>query len=206
MTLFAKVVSSNSQNFATSYNDSGSSADCDVQFWTTDTVPGAVPMRPAGDICEASPSGWIYNSSPPLGQVVLVGGSANEVASPTGFTQLWTDAGSGADLNGTIWAMTPPTGYTALGHVITYSSSGTPSTPDTSNYYCVRSDLLTSGQAGSQIWNTEGSGADTDVGVYEVSSSAPFVNLGTFIAVPGSLGPPTGVSAPVIPAANVTWQ
>lgn len=206
MTLFAKVVASAAQNFATSYNDKGSSASCDVQFWTAATLPGAVPLRPAGDICEASPSSWIYGSNPPLGQVVLLGGSSGEVLSPMGFSQVWTDSGGGAELNGTIWAMRPPNGYTALGHVITFSTSGTPNVPDTNHYYCVRNDLVTRGQVGAQIWNSQGSGAEVDVGVYGSSSSAPFVNLGTFIAMPGSFGPPNGAPVPVIPLANVTWQ
>lgn len=205
MTLFAMVVSSNPQNFATSYNDKGSSADSNVQFWTVDTMSGRVAMRPAGDVCEASPSNWIYGTGSPLGQTVLLGGDSGEVSPPSGFTQVWTDTGSGADLNGTIWAMTPPTGYTALGHVITFSSSGTPSAPDASGYYCVRSDLVTAGQAGAQIWNTVGSDPDTELGVYELSAAAPFVDVGTFIAVPGTLGPPAGVTASVLQFAAVTW-
>jgi Vacuolar protein sorting-associated protein 62 len=205
MTLNAKILTMQPQNFATLYNDKGSDADSDVQFWHPD---GQGTFLPLGDVCESSPSNWIYGSNPPLGQVLVIGPSTNqaEVAHPNSFTLLWTDKGSGATLNGSIWQMNPPTGYVALGHCCTFSSSGTPVAPNVSDYYCILQALTTSGTAGPQIWNTEGTSPDTSVSIYQPSSPFPFVDTHTFWAVPNTLGPPSAsIAVNVLLASAVTF-
>jgi hypothetical protein len=114
MTVKALVVARSSENFSTLYNDEGSSADCNVQFWKVKPPKGYLPC---GDVCEASPSGWIYGSNPPRGQVIVLApdGTSTDLANPTDFRLLWTDAGSGATLNGSVWEMIVPTGFVALG-------------------------------------------------------------------------------------------
>lgn len=204
MTLQLKIADPDPSNFLMLYNDQGSSAECNVQFWHPLPREGYLP---AGDVCEASPSSWIYHSGAPLGQVLLIAAdsaSPDDVSHPMDFQLLWTDAGSGAELQGSLWQMVPPAGYTALGHCCTFSFEGPPSKPDPSQYYCVKSSLVASGTAGAQIWNSAGSGADTDVAIYSPTAPVFFADLHTFWAVTGSFGPPISVVASVLPLASVT--
>lgn len=162
---------------------------------------------PAGDVVESSPSGWIYNSNPPLGQVILIEGTPNvDVVHPTMFTQLWTDTGSGATLNGTIWAMVPPMGFTALGQCCTFSKTGVdPAPPIASQYYCVASNLVQQGTAGPQIWNTEGSGVKRTSRSTERARpcrSSISTRSGRSRA---RWGPPNGVTVPILPATSAVF-
>lgn len=204
MALQLKIADPDPSNFLMLYNDQGSSADCNVQFWYPLPREGYLP---AGDVCEASPSSWIYQLNAPLGQVLLIAAdsaSPDDVSHPMDFQLLWTDAGSGAELQGALWQMVPPPGYTALGHCCTVAFQGTPSKPDLSQYYCVKSSLVASGTAGAQIWNSAGSGADADVAIYSPTASVFFAGLHTFWAVTGGFGPPIDIVASVLPITPVT--
>jgi hypothetical protein len=204
MTLKAMIVPRKSQSFATLYNDKGSGGDTNLQLWHPDSQTGFLPV---GDVAEASPSPWIYDSNPPLEQVILIGPGtdASEVANPLDFTLVWSDTGTGADLEGAIWSMVCPSGYVALGYCCTFSTSGTPPKPDTSQYYCVKAaGLTTTGLAGAQIWNTANTGADTDYSLYQVTAGVQFINCGTFVGQPG-FGPPSGVQTSVLLPTAVTF-
>jgi hypothetical protein len=209
MTLTLMILNPSASAYSTLYNDQSSGANADVQFWRAAPVStGQGTFLPVGDICEASPSSWIYNSVAPLGQVTLVSGVLGEdVANPVGFQQqpLWTDSGSGAKLNGSIWVMMPPAGFVALGHVCTVSASGAPPAPNPSNYFCVTQSAVTQGRAGAQIWNTDGSSPDTSVSIYGSSAEVGFIDLHAFWAVPGSYGPPTGVITNVLLASKASF-
>lgn len=205
MTLQVKIVDANASNFSKLYNDQGSSGDANVQFWKANSQG---IFLAAGDICEASPSDWIYGTGAPLGQVILLAPDPvtnDGVKNPDGFTQIWTDAGSGADLEGTIWAMIPPKDHVALGYCCTFSTSGTPPQPDRTQYYCVHKSLVTPGGAGAQIWNDSGTGSNTDVSIYATTATSFFVDLHTFWAVAGSLGPPSGVQTAVLLTSSVNF-
>jgi hypothetical protein len=202
MTLSLMILPASSNNFSTLYNDKGSGADGDVQFWRpAGQTVSAGTFLPVGDVCEASPSGWIYDSNPPLGQVILVGGVlGTDVANPKDFVQIWKDDGSGAALNGAIWEMVVPPGFVALGHCCSFAPSGEPPPkPNVSNYFCVAQSQVTTGTAGPQIWNTLGSNVDRPVSTYGSSASAPFVDLHTFWATPDSDGPPSITTLVLIP-------
>lgn len=204
MTLQLKILQNSYRAFSRLYNDEGSSADCDVQFWHPLPQDGFLA---AGDVCEASPSDWLYETYAPLGQVILLAAdpsSPDDVRCPLDFTLLWSDDGSGALLQGALWAMVPPDGYTALGHCCSFSRSGPPPKPNPREYACVKSSLVSQGTAGAQIWNSAGSGADTDVGVYNPTSSVLYVDLHTFWTIPGSLGPPSPLATAVLPTTSVT--
>lgn len=176
------IMARNSENFSLLWNDDGSGANANVQFWKVKPPSGFLPL---GDVAEASESDWIYNSTTPRGQILVVSndGTPALLANPTGFKKVWSDKGSGAKLNGALWEMIPPVGYVAVGYCCTFSSSGDPPAPDTRDYYCVSSTLVTAGQLGPQIWDDSGSGADADVGIWAPVASSPvaFAPVGTFL-------------------------
>lgn len=204
MTLQGLILANSADNFTTLYNDQGSGADADVQLWKVKPPAGYLPC---GDVCEAAEDAWIYGSNPPRGQVVVVSESApgGMLANPTGFVQIWSDKGSGAKLNGAIWQMIAPVGFTALGYCCTFSSDGTPAPPDVRDYYCVNTQLVSMGQLGPLIWADTGSGADQDVGLWRSvpTSTTPFASLGTFWAT--NSHSPTTVSAPVLLASAISF-
>ncbi|OAI93406.1 hypothetical protein AYO28_13445 [Pseudomonas putida] len=79
------------------------------------------------------------------------------LAPPSSFTQLWTDRGTGnTGGNGACWQIIAPDGYTALGSVFNNANY---STPDPSEYVCVRNDLVAQLGTGEGVWNDQNSGA-----------------------------------------------
>lgn len=90
---------------------------------------------------------------------------------PTDFELIWRDAGSGADADGAVWRPVPPAGYVALGDVFT----GSWTKPDPAWHVCVRKEAggrkyVREAQIAELIWDDRGSGADTDVSVWQVRS------------------------------------
>jgi hypothetical protein len=195
MTLSLMILPASAKNFVPQYNDKGSGADGDVQFWRpVGQTTGQGSFLPVGDVCEASSSPWVYNSNPPLGQVILVGGALGvDVVNPSGFNQVWNDKGSGADLNGAIWEMIVPDGFIALGHCCTFAASGDPPQPNPANYFCVAKSAITTAIPGAQIWNTFGSDVVVQAGIYNTSATVAFVDLHTFWANRNTEGPPTTI-------------
>jgi len=94
----------------------------------------------------------------------------NDVSSlrnPTGYGRVWTDAGSGASQDLTIWRPNCPGGYRAMGHVATNGAS-----PSTGAIKCVKADYLeaSSSASWSYIWNDRCSGASRDATFYEATA------------------------------------
>lgn len=87
------------------------------------------------------------------------------VASPVDYTLLWTDAGSGADADGSFWRPVPPSGYISLGDVAGVGRSK----PGVNEVWCVRADLVSDGvYPEGSVWDDGGSGADADGSFWEV--------------------------------------
>jgi len=97
------------------------------------------------------------------------------LVSPTDWSLIWTDKGSGADADGSIWNGVPPgEEYKCLGSVVQKGYKK----PVLSNYRCVHSDLTKKRQNKSIIWTDKGSGADRDVTVFNLSNSKSFFAVG----------------------------
>ena len=95
---------------------------------------------------------------------------------PIGYTQIWTDAGSGAHDDVKIYELTPQSGYSCLGHVAVQSG-----TPNLSNYRCVRNDYIEYVSLNNYAtWDDRGSGADRDFAAYDIQSSSSVINMGVF--------------------------
>ena len=95
---------------------------------------------------------------------------------PTSYSQIWTDAGSGADDDVKVYSLTPQSGYRCLGHVAVRSG-----TPNLSNYRCVRNDYLEDVPLNRYAtWDDRGSGAHDDIAAYDIQTSSSVIDMGVF--------------------------
>lgn len=152
-------------NYTWKWNDrgSGSKRNCSI-YHPVNQRSNA--LRPLGSVA-------FGNYDTPLNKraTLLVGKNPSSsgqaaVAAPRSYTKLWTDRGSGGDYNGAVWRPVAPDGYVALGDV--FGSNW--DTPSVDAIWCLRSDLVTSGNySGTAVWNDEGSGAkDSNISFWDV--------------------------------------
>ena len=94
---------------------------------------------------------------------------------PSDWSLIWTDRGSGANKDGSMWHGVPPSKYyKCLGSVMQKGYKK----PVLSNYRCVHSGLTKKIQNKSIIWTDKGSGADRDVTVFNLPNSKSFFAVG----------------------------
>lgn len=165
------------------YNDKGSGADMDVTIYRPNPSAGYYII---GDYAQGN-----YNQPSGISEIVsVVNDDPNYplLKPPVGYNQVWTDKGSGGDMDGSIWYPVPPDGYVTLGFV---GQNGY-DTPNIPTYRCVRKDLVEKGSVGNLIWSDKGSGADEDVSLYAVQNEP-----GIFVAQ-GNYNPFTGIAYTLI--------
>ena len=127
-----------------SWTDGGSGGNLDGSFWWS-TIPAANPQfRRLGTMARAG-------YSAPSGMVVAKDLSGSAFADPVSYVLAWTDAGSGANMNGCFWVPVPPPGYVVLGHSM--RNCGWSNPPPLSEIVCVRADLCVPGTLGNLIYN-----------------------------------------------------
>ncbi len=94
---------------------------------------------------------------------------------PSDWSLVWTDKGSGANKDGSMWNGVPPSKYyKCLGSVMQKGYKK----PVLPNYRCVHSGLTKKIQNNSIIWTDKGSGADKDVTVFKLPNSKTFFAVG----------------------------
>jgi len=94
---------------------------------------------------------------------------------PGDWSLIWTDEGSGANTDGSMWAAVPPgKEYRCLGTVMQKGYKK----PVLPNYRCVHSGLTRKIQNKSIVWTDKGSGADKDVTVFKLPNSKSFFAVG----------------------------
>jgi hypothetical protein len=170
------ITFSTTMNYALMYNDKGSGAHLDGAFYRPIASDGYFIL---GDYAQD-------NYNPPAMPSITITVENDDpthpvLAPPTGYSLIWDDKGSGAHMDGSVWAPQPPPGYVALGAV---SNNGY-SPPSIPQLRCVRFDLVQAGTFGGLIWNDQGSGAGMDVEIYAITG------LSTFYAQ-GNYNPPLG--------------
>lgn len=156
--------------FTKVYDDRGTGANADVSIWRPDTSahPG---YRSVGDVVMTG------HSRPPANAFLV----AEEVlARPAGFRLVWTDRGSGGDLDISLWQPIAPSGYRCLGSVAALGYSA----PSTDVVRCVQNEHTLPGRP-VKVWDDSGSGADADVGLWQSDPSNHFgLPMSTFVARP----------------------
>jgi len=167
-----KITYKATANYVLTWNDKGSRARKDVSIWAV--------KNDQADHCslgDVAVEGWRKPSSKTL---LLRAVGCEALASPTGFSQVWSDRGSGANWDVAIYNMICPAGYSSLGSVAVRSWRAKPSK---SQYCCVKNTYLTSGKY-EKSWDDKGSRADSEVGLWKVirGSDQNAMEGGNFIA------------------------
>ena len=91
------------------------------------------------------------------------------IAEPVGFKLIWKDAGSGGHMYGSFYSVNCPMPYVALGDVAVGSWSP-PSEELKKKFACINLKLVRSAIIGDLIWNDRGSGAYSDISVWETAN------------------------------------
>ena len=100
----------------------------------------------------------------------------------TDYTLIWTDSGSGADRDVSLWRPYDlQSGYFPLGDVAV-ASHGKPPTPALT-VTALEADALAPPASFSEIWNDRGSGADRDVRVVKMNPPSGYICLGNVAVV-----------------------
>ena len=145
------------------WNDRGSGANQDFSVWR---APGTGTTFSLGDLSNNN-----YNK-PPSFLAKDTSPKRNALRLPHSFRRIWTDAGSGANWDGSFWEPLCPPGFVALGNVAMRSHS---IQPDLNSIACVNGTYTIPG-TWEHVWDDRGSGAKRDVSVWEAIplSSAGF--------------------------------
>lgn len=158
------------------YRDKGSGATLDGAFWRPAPRPGFFIL---GDYCVGN-----YDTPPNGNVVVVTSENDTDLAAPIGYEQIWSDSGSGADWDGSIWKPIPPSDdYIAVGHIAQRGNSKN-NIPVVPYLRCVHKSLVTVGTASEQpVWEDKNSGASGDVSIWESKGNKH--DTGTFFAEAG---------------------
>ncbi|ATB36468.1 hypothetical protein CYFUS_001883 [Cystobacter fuscus] len=154
------------------YDDHGTGADNDVAIWRANLgqTPGYYSL---GDVAQP------FHGSAPRTSFVAYG-EGDVLARPVDYAWVWSDWGSGGTHDVSIWEPLPAAGYTCLGTVTVLGYDK----PSTDLIRCVRGEYVLPANP-SWLWNDEGSGADHDVGIWQVQPrDHRGLALSTFIARP----------------------
>ena len=181
---------SSSCDMVLSWDDRGSGADTDGYFFTPATknqylIGGAVRNKvkieksndilisEARDIVKVDGDICITTLSEPGGNPK---GAPVLLTAPLDWKSIWTDKGSKSKNNGSIWEAIPSDdNYKCLGSI---AQSGYETKPDLPNYRCVHISLTEKIIADKTLWSDKGSGANSQVTIFELP------NANTFVAVP----------------------
>ena len=155
------------------WSDKGSGADLDGFFFT-----------PSAESSYFIIGGYASRKGDPKSKkcVISVRQSKNNpeetpelLVPPSDWSLIWTDKGSGANTDGSMWNAVPPgKEYKCLGSIMQKGYKK----PVLSNYRCVHSGLTKKIQNKSIVWTDKGSGADRDVTVFNLSNSKSFFAVG----------------------------
>lgn len=138
-------------------NDHGSGAYLDMMVYRPAKVDEGWYM--IGDLVEPA-----YRE--PTRQVTLVyANDSSAVAPPVRWMCIWTDRGSSAYYDMSIWTPVPPAGYVSLGCVAVQGHNA----PVIPEFRCVRADLCTKGAESSVLWSDKGGHASRDVMLWSIT-------------------------------------
>jgi hypothetical protein len=161
-------------NYQLSYVDKGSGGKIDGAFYLP-TIPHGYYMIGAyaqGNYDE--PTDCILAVKPANPQ------SASLLQAPRDWQRLWTDKGSGANMDGSFWHPSAQSSdYVCLGSIAQKGYSN----PILNNYRCVHRCLVESIPSASRIWSTKGTGANQTAYVYKLHNS------NSFYVIPGTNRP-----------------
>lgn len=176
------------------WTDAGSGGDYDVGFYAPRMPEGLTGFRALGSI-------GIQGYEGPNNRYWALCVAADDadptaVREPDGYDWVWSDAGSGADADGSCWRPRPPQGYVALGDVFVTGHGE----PDRGDVWCVREDLVGEADVAEWIWDDAGTGSDLDFSAWGVSPKPDFVSETQILVAPNTF---RGVASHDRPAVRV---
>lgn len=156
------------------WSDKGSGADLDGYFYSPSAessyyIIGGYASREGNPNSKTCVISVRPSKNNPEGTPVLL-------VPPSDWILKWTDKGSGANTDGSMWNAVPSgEEYKCLGSVIQKGYKK----PVLPNYRCVHSTLSKSVTRKSVLWSDKGSGADKDVTVFGLANSKSFFAVGS---------------------------
>lgn len=191
-------------NFTTEFHrvlDTKSLGSNAAGFWRPTPAPDVLPgYFSLGDLAV---SGDANINGARAAAVVCESGSrsvdsikGNALSRPDDFERVWTDSGSGATTDASIWRPIPPAGYVALGLVC----SNDPGKPSPNAVRCVRADLVIAATVSDLIWNDKGSGARQNFSAWDIDP--PTAAAGEIYFAPGTF---FGVQSHTKPATPLAY-
>ena len=142
------------------WNDRGSGANRDFSVWR---APGTTTAFSLGDISNNNydkPEAFLVKDTSPRKDALRL---------PHSYRRVWTDAGSGANWDGSFWEPICPPGFVGPGDVAMRSHS---IQPDVTSIACVNATYTIAGKF-EHVWDDRGSGAKSDVSVWESIPLSP---------------------------------
>ena len=159
------------------WTDSGSGADKDGSFWTASEIQLQNDFKLLGEIsCIGSYSNACHS-------MILVQDSKESIlVEPVRTEVIWTNEGSDADSDLTIYRLFPPSDqYKCLGGAVVASSTFQ---PDLSKYNrCVKVEYLKDVGLDAISWDARRSGAWRSFAAYNIAVTNQTVAIGTFYGV-----------------------
>ena len=155
-----------------SYNDKGSGGKIDVSFYIPNIPNGYAMIGTYAQGNYKEPSDCILAVKPVDRQSIAL------LQVPHSWERLWTDKGSGASMDGSIWHPTAQSSeYICLGSVAQKGYRQ----PALTNYVCVHQCLVESIPSAYRIWSTKGTGSKQTAYIYKLHNSNSFYTLGNKI-------------------------
>ncbi|AKF85985.1 hypothetical protein MFUL124B02_19735 [Myxococcus fulvus 124B02] len=140
------------------YDDNETGADTDISVWRPrlSSHPG---YHSLGDIA-------MSHHDPGPAMTFVVSAEGDLLAPPTDLVAVWNNQGAGGSHDVAFWRPIPPAGYTCLGALANRGYTQ----PDRNLMRCVRTEYVLPATP-SWIWSSHGSGAWSDVSVFQTNAS-----------------------------------
>ncbi|MFT5134810.1 MAG: hypothetical protein ACI9SC_003292 [Gammaproteobacteria bacterium] len=161
-------------NYQLSYVDKGSGGKIDGSFF--------LPNIPSGFAMIGAYAQGNYHE--PSDCILAVQATDQQSTSllqlPKRWERIWTDKGSGANMDGSIWhPIAASDDYVCLGSIAHKGYEQ----PAVTNYACLHHCLIENLPVGNPIWSTRGTGAKHDAEIYKLHNS------NSFVIIPGNIRP-----------------
>ena len=156
------------------WKDEGSKAPIDFAIYRP--ISDFEGFFPLGDVTATSP--WVgQRYGDPTYETILLKSGDLELKPPIDYRLIWTDKGSGAIEDVSIWRAIPQPGYKCLGDVANNSRQR----PPMDIIKCVPKQCLERINLGNLIWNDKGTGANKDFSAWHVANRGnTFISNGSW--------------------------
>ena len=150
------------------YDDKGSGGDQDVAFYTPQVPTGYFLIGGYAQGDYDKPGSCVLAVKPSTASNAKAG---DLLVPPARWQLVWTDKGSGAIKDGSVWHPVPPNdNYVCIGSV-GQTGYDNPSLP---NYRCVHKCLVENVTVANYLWSDKGTGAENRISIYKLANSDLF--------------------------------